>query len=86
MSIGLSYNHQTVALDGETFRDCEFASCRLIYSGGALPLLEGCRFTDCAWEFQHAAADTLDYLKLMWTMGAKTAVQTTIKGITVAAR
>jgi hypothetical protein len=67
MQSGASYNHQTVMLDGESFSDCAFAACRLVYS-------------------EEAAAQTLSYLKLMWSVGAKPAVQTMIKEITVAGR
>ncbi|MDB5446703.1 MAG: hypothetical protein JWQ97_2020 [Phenylobacterium sp.] len=86
MQVGVSYNHQTVILDGESFSDCEFAACRLVYSGGKAPQLEGCRFDECEWKFEEAAAQTLSYLKLMWSVGAKSAVQATIKEITVAGR
>jgi hypothetical protein len=86
MPDGVSYNHQTVLLDGEAFSDCEFAACRLIYAGGAAPKFEGCRFSDCDWKFEEAAAQTLSYLKLMWNVGAKPAVQTMIKEITAAGR
>ncbi|MDO9430595.1 MAG: hypothetical protein V4820_18990 [Pseudomonadota bacterium] len=86
MQVGISYNHQTVTLDGETFSNCEFAACRLIYSGGPLPEFDGCRFDACEWKFEDAAAHTLSYLRLMWNVGAKAAVQTTIKDITVAGR
>ncbi|MEO6340657.1 MAG: hypothetical protein ABIO39_11495 [Caulobacteraceae bacterium] len=86
MQDGLSYNHQTVVLDGENFSNCEFAACRLVYSGGEPPKLESCRFTDCEWKFEGPAADTLASLKLMWSVGAKPAVQSLIKEITVAAR
>jgi hypothetical protein len=86
MQSGASYNHQTVMLDGESFSDCAFAACRLVYSGGELPKFEGCRFDDCEWKFEEAAAQTLSYLKLMWSVGAKPAVQTMIKEITVAGR
>jgi hypothetical protein len=86
MEAGVSYNHQTVMLDGETFSDCEFSACRLVYAGGQPPKFERCRFDDCEWKFEDAAADTLSYLKLMWNVGAKTAVQTTIKEITVVGR
>ncbi len=86
MESGVSYNHQTVALDGEVFSDCDFAACRLVYSGGKPPQFNSCRFDACEWKFDEAAADTLSYLKLMWSVGAKAAVQTTIKEITVAAR
>lgn len=86
MQVGANYNHQTVILDGETFSDCVFASCRLVYSGGEPPQFQGCQFDDCEWKFEGAAAQTLTYLKLMWSVGAKPAVQTMIKEITVAGR
>jgi hypothetical protein len=82
----VNYNHETVLLDGETFSDCNFAACRLVYSGGELPTFDGCRFDNCEWKFEDAAAQTLAYLKLMWAVGAKAAVQTTIKEITVVGR
>lgn len=86
MPDGVAYNHQTVELDGETFNDCEFAECRLVYSGGEPPTFTRCRFDDCEWKFEDAAANTLAYLKQMWNVGAKTAVQATIKEITVVGR
>ena len=86
MQDGLNYNHQTVMLDGETFSGCEFAACRLVYSGGKPPKFESCRFTDCEWKFEGAAAQTLSYLRLMWGVGAKTEVQSMIKEITAAPR
>ncbi|WP_269714683.1 hypothetical protein [Caulobacter sp. NIBR2454] len=86
MQTGVNFNHQTVQLDGETFSDCEFAASRLVYSGGELPIFDNCRFDGCEWKYEEASARTLSYLKLMWAVGAKTAVQTTIKEITVATR
>jgi hypothetical protein len=86
MQSGVSYNHQTVMLDGEAFSHCEFAACRLVYGGGEPPQFDNCRFDACEWKFEEAAARTLSYLKLMWSVGAKAAVQTTIKEITVVGR
>jgi hypothetical protein len=83
---GVSYNHQTVALDGETFVRCQFESCRLVYSGGEPPGFENCSFQNCEWKFDEAATRTLSCLKSMWSAGAKPAVQAIIKDITVAAR
>lgn len=82
MTDGVSYNHETVALDGETFTDCEFRACRLVYSGGKPPLFSGCRFDDCEWKLQGPAAHTVEHLHAMWSAGAKPAVQATIKEIT----
>ena len=86
MQSHVNYNHQTVMLDGETFSHCQFAACRLVYSGGEPPKFDGCHFDACEWKFEEAAAQTLSYLKLMWSVGAKAAVQMTIKEITVAGR
>jgi hypothetical protein len=82
MSEGVAYNHETVALDGETFTDCEFRDCRLVYAGGEPPVFTRCKFNDCDWRFEEAAARTFAYLKLLWQVGDKTVVQGIIKGVT----
>jgi hypothetical protein len=82
MPDGASYNHETVPLDGESFSRCEFRACRLVYSGGEPPQFDGCKFEDCEWKLQGAAADTVAHLRAMWSAGAKPAVQATIKEIT----
>ncbi len=86
MQSGVSYNHQTVMLDGETFSHCQFAACRLVYGGGEPPQFDGCRFDACEWKFEEAAVRTLSHLKLMWNVGAKASVQALIKEITVVGR
>ena len=75
-------NHETVPLDGETFSDCEFRDCRLVYAGGEPPIFVRCRFDDCEWKYEDAAARTLAHLKLVWALGAKPSVQALIKDIT----
>ena len=82
MQSHVNYNHQTVMLDGETFSHCQFAACRLVYSGGEPPKFDGCRFDDCEWKFDDAAARTLAHLKLVWGAGGKAPVQALIKEIT----
>jgi hypothetical protein len=86
MQTATIYNHETVALDGESYEDCDFRGCRLVYRGGALPHFSSCRFDDCDWKFEAAAADTLGFLKLMWGVGAKAPVQNLIKTVTGAVR
>jgi len=76
------YNHETVALDGETFSSCEFRDCRLVYSGGELPVFENCRFDGVDWRQDDAASRTLGYLKMVWGVGGKAPIQALIKEIT----
>ena len=84
MPSGVSYSHETVTLDGESFEDCEFRDCRMVYAGGEPPVFESCSFHDCDWKQDDAAARTLAYLKVLWNAGGKATVQTLIKDITVA--
>jgi hypothetical protein len=76
------YNHETVLLDGATFDGCEFRACRLIYAGETPPSFTDCRFADCEWKFEGAAAHTLAHLKVVWGAGGKAQVQALIKDIT----
>ena len=76
------YNHETVALDGELFSDCEFRDCRLVYAGGEPPSFQGCRIDACEWKFEGAAGRTLAHLRVVWNAGGKSAVQAMIKEIT----
>jgi hypothetical protein len=82
MPASTSFNHETLQLDGETFADCEFKHCRLVYSGGQPPSFTDCRFDDCEWKFEGAAALTLEHLKVVWGAGGKAVVQGVIKEIT----
>ena len=86
MQTATLYNHETVTLDGEHFADCEFQDCRLVYGGGAVPSFSNCRFVNCEWRLDDAAARTLEQLKLIWAQGGKATVQALIKDITGAAR
>lgn len=82
MPSGEIYNHETVAMDGETFSACEFRDCRLVYAGGEPPVFAGCTFVGCDWKYDEAAARTLAFLKVVWNVGGKAPVQALIKDIT----
>jgi hypothetical protein len=87
MPSGAIYNHETVALDGESFEQCEFRQCRLVYAGGDLPSFDACRFDACEWKYDEAAARTLAYLKLVWGLGGgKASIQNLIKEVTSVGR
>jgi hypothetical protein len=86
MPSGAIFNHESVALDGESFERCEFRECRLMYAGGDLPSFTDCRFDACEWKYDEAAARTLAYLKLVWGLGGKASVQALIKEVTSVAR
>jgi hypothetical protein len=82
MQTAIMFNHETVALDGECYDGCEFRGCRMVYRGGEPPVFDDCRFDDCDWRFEGAAADTLAHMKLVWGAGGKATVQSLIKAVT----
>ena len=86
MQTATIFNHETVALDGEAFSDCEFRDCRMVYTGGEPPVFDHCRFDGCDWRMDDAAARTLAHLKLIWAQGGKAQIQALIKEITGAAK
>jgi hypothetical protein len=86
MQTATIFNHETVALDGERFADCEFRDCRMIYRGGEPPKFDNCQFAGCDWRFEDAAARTLEHMKGLWAVGGKAPVQALIKDITGATR
>lgn len=82
MQTTIIFNHETVTLDGERYSGCEFRGCRMVYRGGEPPHFDDCRFDNCDWRFEDAAADTLAHLKVVWGAGGKATVQALIKTMT----
>lgn len=58
-----TFQNEAVELDGNTYTDCTFVGCRLIYRGGEMPTIEGCRLDGCAWEFEDSAGRTLEFMR-----------------------
>ncbi|MEP3437313.1 MAG: hypothetical protein ABJN75_11095 [Hoeflea sp.] len=76
-----SFFSKNVALDGSSFRDCVFSSCTMIYSGGEVPALSGCRFDDCGWQFTGDAANTIAFLSGMYRGGFDQLIEATFHEI-----
>ena len=82
MQVATAFTRETVQLDGETFEDCDFKKCRMVYAGGPAPVFNSCRFEDCDWKFEDAAARTLEHMKAVWNAGGNQQLQALIKDIT----
>ncbi|WP_349359167.1 hypothetical protein [Stappia sp.] len=78
---GARFHGRTVIVDGGAFRDCSFESCRIVYCGGALPVLQGCRFADSRWTFSGEAANTLTMLTALHQGGFGGVVEPTLEAI-----
>lgn len=78
---GETFHTETVLLDGSEFRGCTFKDCRLVYSGGALPILSGCGFERCRWAFGEEAGRTLSFLSALHAGGFSSLVEETLSAI-----
>ncbi|MEQ8305227.1 MAG: hypothetical protein RIA09_01590 [Hoeflea sp.] len=76
-----NFFEKTVMLDGSGFTSCAFARCTMIYSGGEIPSLSGCRFDDCAWQFGGEAANTIAFLSGMYRGGFDRLIESTFHEI-----
>jgi len=48
-----------VVLDGNEYVDCEMVGAVLVFSGGEIPKISGCRIEGCEWRFDGPAQQTM---------------------------
>lgn len=59
----VTFNHETIAIDGKRYENCKFIDCEIVYSGG-LSEISACEFSpNTVWNFQGAAATILQVLQ-----------------------
>ncbi|MAA97184.1 MAG: hypothetical protein CMN86_02710 [Stappia sp.] len=78
---GETFRDAEILVDGRAFEGCAFERCRLVYAGGATPVINGCRFSDCAWTFSGGAADTLAMLAGLHQGGFAPMVEATLEAV-----
>ncbi len=76
-----TFKNETIVLDASSFRDCRFAGCAFIYGGGRPPVLSGCDFRDCTWQFEAGAANTMAFLAGLHKGGFADLVDATVASI-----
>lgn len=62
---GQKLNEVNVYVDGNTYEDCDFRECRIIYSGGSLPVFVRGSIERCEFVFDGAAMRTLLYMNAL---------------------
>ncbi|EAA0780058.1 hypothetical protein CV237_002104 [Salmonella enterica subsp. enterica serovar Javiana] len=65
-NISNMYRNTTVDLDGQYFEKCIFQNCTIRFSGNDLFSLVGCKFESCKWSLDGPAANTIQFLRLMY--------------------
>lgn len=72
---------KTVALDGNVYINCTFTRCVLVYTGGPLPEIRGGLMEDCTFILDGAAMRTLEFMRALYTTGAKNVVDQMIQSV-----
>lgn len=70
-----SFENLQLVLEGEEFIRCKFDKCVLTYSGGPLPMLNGCSFNESNFVLDGPAAKTINFLIGMYHGGMKDVVE-----------
>jgi len=65
-SIGSTYESTVVILDNQSYENCIFRNCDIIYKGTSGINIVGCKFYDCSWKLEGSAANTLQFLRTMY--------------------
>jgi hypothetical protein len=63
---GQDFSNTAELVDGNTYKDCKFNACRLVYRGGPIPGIQNCEFHNCTWQFENAAERTLTFMRLIY--------------------
>jgi hypothetical protein len=62
---GQEFSDEAIKLDGQSFNNCAFVRCKLVYSGSGPVGLRGCRLTDSAFHFDGAAGNAVAFLNAL---------------------
>jgi hypothetical protein len=63
--VGREFNGATELMDGNTYSQCVFKNCTLIFRGGQIPTISFCEFDKCVWGWEESAGRTLEFLRVV---------------------
>ena len=69
-TVGRKFADCEEAIDGNSYRDCDFEEVTFTYSGGAMPEFDNCNFTTIRLVFLGQALNTYTLLKAMAQRGS----------------
>lgn len=75
---------QDILVDGQSFYNCQFTECRIVFRATAPVQFDKCVFTQCEWVFDGPAENMLFYLTALATnlgVDAREMVMNLLNGI-----
>jgi hypothetical protein len=73
--VGKTFIEQTIAIDEDTFEDCFFARCTLVYRGNRDVRMKNCSFESPRYFFDGAAKETIGFLTDLYHGGCSVMVE-----------
>lgn len=79
---GKVFTNQRVRVDGNSYTDCTFTGCALIYGGnGTGVVMAGCKLDNTRIEFDECAGETIRFLTGLYHGGFKEIVEQTFENV-----
>jgi hypothetical protein len=82
--LGKDFAKTDVVLDGNSYMQCSFTECNMVYRGGQIPQIRGCRIERCRWIWEEGAIRTIQFLKGIYSglgQGGRELVDDVVKEI-----
>jgi hypothetical protein len=78
---GQTWKNVRLTVDNNSYDNCTFIKCELIYSGGKPPSITNCTFDSHSWTFSSQAQNTLIFLKNLFHGGFEKDIEKTFDNI-----
>jgi hypothetical protein len=78
---GKAFTNQRVRVDGNSYTDCTFTSCTLIYGAKGTVVMAGCRLDNTSIQFDECAGETIRFLTGLYHGGFREIVEQTFENI-----
>ena len=64
-----TFKQEVVLLDNNSYLNCTFTDCHIVYLGTTELSLVGCKFVNCTWGFDGPAARVIRFMGTLYAMG-----------------
>ena len=61
-----TFEGEEIRIDFVEFQNCTFKNCTFVYGGYGPIVFVGCNFRQARWQFVDAAANTLNFMKILY--------------------
>jgi hypothetical protein len=65
---GSKFSKTRVDLDNQSYQNCIFDECEIVFSAKGTVSLDGCSFNNCRYRFDGAAGATIKMLAALYTL------------------